>query len=89
MSRAVGCQKSTCFIMFFDFSKGGLTELDYSKLYLSGVQLRRVKPCQASTGKVKKHYKTYVILRIWLTEIDPIAPAHDTYVYKTNVKSII
>ena len=37
--------------------------------------------------KSKKHYKTCAILRFWLGEIDPIAPGHATYAYKTNVKS--
>ena len=35
----------------------------------------------------QKHYKTCVILRIWLTEIDPIEPDHATNAYKTSVKS--
>ena len=37
--------------------------------------------------KSKKHYKTCVILRIWVTEIDPIEPGHATNAYKTSVKS--
>ena len=35
----------------------------------------------------KKPYETCVILRIWLSEIDPIAPGHTTYAYKPSVKS--
>ena len=36
--------------------------------------------------KSKKPYKTCVILRIWPTEIGPIAPAHTTNAYKSNKK---
>ena len=46
----------------------------------------RVEPPQASTDKFKKPYKTHVILRIWLSEIDSIALAHATCAYKTNEK---
>ena len=49
----------------------------------------RVETCQASTGEFKKHYKTCVILRIWLSDIGPIAPGHATYAYKTNEISTI
>ena len=34
----------------------------------------RVQTWQASTGEVKKPYKTSVILRVWLSEIGPIKP---------------
>ena len=38
-------------------------------------------------SNLKKHIKTCVILRIRLTDIDPIAPGHATYAYKASVKS--
>ena len=52
--------------------------------WTSGEGICRAKPCQASSCEVKKHYKTCVILRIWLPLIDPIAPAHATCAYKTT-----
>ena len=33
--------------------------------------------------------KEYGVLRIWLSEIDSIAPAHATCAYKTNEKTTI
>ena len=39
-----------------------------------------------STIEIKKHYKTCVILRIWVSDIEPIAPGHATCAYKTHVK---
>ena len=33
--------------------------------------------------------KTCVILRVWLSMIDPIAPGYTTYAHKTNMKSTI
>ena len=40
-----------------------------------------------SEEKLKQVYKTCVILRILVGEIDPIEPGHATNAYKTSVKS--
>ena len=44
---------------------------------------RKVSPLH---HRNQKHYKTSVILRNWVSDIDPVTPGHATCAYKTYVK---